>query len=124
MCTSLDELVEELESYSMNFDDQAYEKTNKGLLTVWLRTNGGSFTDGWDEYKAVKMIETNLVTPAAKDYHHEFCGKPQEFRGKPQEWFEMWPMVVRFKASESILACWLLDFEEDHGTPDNSHHLK
>ena len=117
MCTSLDELVEELESYALNFDDQAYQKTNKGLLTVWLRTNGGSFADGWDEYKALKMIENNLVTPAAKDYHHEFGGKPQE-------WFEMWPMVVRFKASESILACWLLDFEEDHGAPDISHHLK
>ena len=117
MCTSLDELVEELESYALNFDTSLYETTNKSVRTVWLRTNGGSFNAGWDEYKALKCIEKNLITPAAKDYHYEFGNKPEE-------WFEMWPMVVRFKASESILKCWLLDFEEEHGAHGISDPLK
>ena len=117
MCTSLDELVDELESYAMNFDSTIYQATNSTVRSVWLRTNGGSYADGWDQYKALKCVEKCLVTPAAKDYHREF-GNTEE------HWAGMWPMHIRAQATKQILGYWLLDFEEDHGATDNSHHLK
>lgn len=117
MCTSLDELVEELESYASNFDTAIYEATNSTVRSVWLRTNGGSFTDGWDQYKALKCVEKGLVTPAAKDYY-------REFHNVETHWAEMWPMHIRAQAAKQILGYWLLDFEGDHGTPDISRHLK
>ena len=108
MCTSLDELVEELESYALNYDTAIYQATNKVVRGVWLRTSGGSYSHGWDQRKALKCVEKGLVTPAAKDYHREF-GNQEE------HWAGMWPMHIRAQAAKSILACWLLDFEEDHG---------
>ena len=117
MCTSLDELVEELESYALNYDTAIYQATNKVVRGVWLRTSGGSYSHGWDQRKALKCVEKGLVTPAAKDYHREF-GNQEE------HWAGMWPMHIRAQAAKSILACWLLDFEEDHGAPDISHDLK
>jgi hypothetical protein len=117
MCTSLDELVDELESYCMNFDSTIYQATNSTVRSVWLRTNGGSYADGWDQYKALKCVEKGLVTPAAKDYSNEFGDKEVH-------WANEWPMHIRAQAAKQILGYWLLDFEGDHGTPDIPHHLK
>lgn len=117
MCTSLDELVDELESYAFNFDSTIYQATNSTVRSVWLRTNGGSVANGWDQRKALKCVERGLVTPAAKDY----C---LEFGNKEEHWSLMWPMHIRAQATKQILGYWLLDFEEEHGAPDVSDQIK
>lgn len=82
---TLEEQVEELSTYSVNFSSPHYNDLGAELSRAWL---AGDWDQGW----ALLRIKTTLMDAAAKDYKAEFGSMTESAE-------QMWPTGIRWAAT-------------------------
>lgn len=100
---SLEDQVEDLATYAVNFSDEHYNTTEKTVCHSWVSCGHGDPGIGWNYLRALQYVKKRLIDPAAKDYK-------REFGSMTQAWNQMWPLNVRQKAAEQVLGMWLDEY--------------
>ena len=82
---TLEEQVEELSTYSVNFSGPHYNDLGAELSRSWMAGN-------WSQDWALMRIKTALIDPAGHDYKAEFGSMTESVE-------QMWPTAIRWAAT-------------------------
>ena len=82
---TVEEQVEELSTYSVNFSGPHYNDLGAELSRAWMAGD-------WDQSWALLRIKTTLMDAAAKDYKAEFGSMTESAE-------QMWPTGIRWAAT-------------------------
>ena len=82
---TVEEQVEDLSTYAVNFSDEHYNDLGRELSKSWENNH---WSQGW----ALMRIKSTLIDAAAKDYKREFGSMTQSAE-------DMWPTGIRWAAT-------------------------